>query len=263
VLQPKIGIQLKSLGQPLKKAIQTAAQIGANAVEIDLRNELKPQDLTRTASRHIRKLLDDLNLEVCAASFYTRRGYDVVDDLDRRVEATKLAMNAAYELGANVLINHVGRIPEDTECNAWKHLAQSLADIGSHGQRVGCFLAARTGTEDPQLLRKMIDSLPAGSLTVDFDPGSLIINGFSASDGISLLAPDVVHFHARDGVQDLAQGRGIEVQLGQGSTDLGLILGTLEEHQYRGYFTVQRDNSQNPVLEASQAIRYLKEIFAA
>ena len=53
--QLNIGIQLASLRQPLKKALHTAARLGAQGVEIDARDEVFSQDLSHSAVRHLRK----------------------------------------------------------------------------------------------------------------------------------------------------------------------------------------------------------------
>ena len=76
----KIGIQTRSLRQPLRQALVTASRLGATGVEIDARHELRPSDLSRTGLREFHKLLGDLNLRVSAVAFPTRRGYDDPDD---------------------------------------------------------------------------------------------------------------------------------------------------------------------------------------
>ncbi|MEX0820329.1 MAG: sugar phosphate isomerase/epimerase family protein [Pirellulaceae bacterium] len=260
VLDLKVGIQLASLQLPFKKALHTAAELGANGVEIDARNDLKPQELSHTGLRQLRKTLDDRNLRVCAVGFQTRRGYNVLDDLDRRVEATKEAMQFAYDLGASVVINQVGRIPDEPVGPEWDLLVQVLTDIGRFGQRVGATLAVETGSEDAAKLRQLLDALPAGSIGVNLDPGNLIVNGFSASEAAKRLGEHVIHVHAKDGVRDLAQGRGLETQLGRGAADFPEILAILEEHEYRGYFTIERKHAQDPVLEVGQAVQYLRRL---
>ncbi len=55
--------------------------MGAQAVEFDARGPLRPADLTATAIREVRKLLEDHELTVAAVEFQTRRGYGVVEDL--------------------------------------------------------------------------------------------------------------------------------------------------------------------------------------
>ena len=60
----KIGIQTRSLRQPLRQALETASRLGADGVEIDARTELPPAELSQTGIRQFRKLLDDLNLRL-------------------------------------------------------------------------------------------------------------------------------------------------------------------------------------------------------
>ena len=264
LLQIKVGVHLASLRQPFKKALETAARIGADAVEIDARNHIKPSEMTRTAVRHLHKKLSDLNLNVSAVTFQTRRSYSDIDGIERRVDATKAAMKMAYDLGCHVVVNQIGKVPErpaeDAESIERDLLIATLSEIGKESQRVGAFLAARTGTEDGPAMLDLIVDLPTGSLVVDFDPGNLIINGFSSAEAVKSLGKFVQHVHARDGVQDLAQGRGIEVPLGRGSADFPNLLGNLEEHQYHGYLTVQRDHAEDPISEVAHAIEFLKNI---
>ena len=258
--QLRVGIQLSNLRLPFKKALLTAARLGANAVEIDARFELKPSEFTRTGIRQIRKTLDDHNLRVCAIGFPTRRGYDNLQDLDQRVQATKEAMQFAYDLGSSIVVNQIGRVPEAEDSPAWSTLIDVLTDLGTYGQRVGACLAAETGTEDGADLGRLIDALPPGSLAINFDPGNLIINGFSAHDGIAALGTHVAHVHAQDAVRDLAQGRGLETPLGRGSVDFPELIGVLEEHNYRGYFTIERQHAADPVTEIGHAVQYLRNL---
>lgn len=262
MLQLKKSIRLESLRQPFKKALVTAASLGADGVEINGRTEIRPAEMSRTAVRHLQKMMADLNLEVSAIYFPTRRGYGVSDDLDRRIDATKAAMTMAFELGCNVVVNKIGRVPEDAQDPNWITMVQALTDLGNFSQKAGAWLAARTGSESGETLKSMIDALPIHSLVVDFDPGDFLINGFSATEAMKLLGEHVMSFRARDAVQDLSQGRGIEVQLGRGSVDWASLLGTLEEHNYSGFLTIERDTEENSIEEVGQAIEYLTNLFA-
>jgi sugar phosphate isomerase/epimerase len=260
--QIKVGIDLASLRQPLKKALLSAAQLGAGGVEIDARNQLKPSELTRTGVRQLKKMLDDLGLEVCAVKFQTRRGYNVLEDLDARMTATVAAMRMAHELGAGVVVNQVGRIPAEKEGEEWELLLATLAELGAKSMKEGAVLAARTGPEPPEDLLALIQALPEGSLFADLDPGSLIIHGFGAQDAAKTLGNHVVHVHARDGVRDLARGRGLETPLGQGMADFPHLIAQLEEVNYRGYFTVERTETEQPLEDVGDAVAYLHNIQA-
>lgn len=258
--QLKIGIQLASLRQPFKKALHTAAQLGAQGVEIDARGEIKPKDLSQSALREMRKLLNDLGLKVTAVGFRTQRGYNVLQELDARVAATKAAMQFAYDLGTNVVINQVGRVPEKSSGSEWDLLVEILKDLGSHGQKVGAVLAAETGSESGADLARLLAALPTGAIGTNLDPGNLIINGFSPLEAVQALGPTILHVHAKDGVRDLAQGRGLEVPLGRGAADFPGLLGALEERDYRGYFTIERLSGDDPLFEIEQAVKYLKNM---
>ncbi len=256
----QIGLELASFRQPFQQALHTAARLGAQAVEIDARNEIFSADLSQTAQRQLRKTLEDLNLRVCAVSFRTRRGYDVTDDLDRRVAATKKALQLAYQLGAPVVVNQVGTVPHEPQGPSWDLLVETLTDLGRHGERVGAFLAAETGTESGTDLKRLVEAIPAGFVAVDLNPGKLIVNGFSAREAAAQLGPHILHVHASDAVRDLARGRGLEVPLGEGSAEFPELLGVLENYAYRGCFTVPSRSGEDPVAEISQAVKYLQRL---
>ena len=256
----KIGLQLGGLRLPFRKAIEFASRIGVRAVEIDVRQHLPLTDLTQTALRQLRKTLDDANLRVCALSFQTRSGYNIPDRLQERIEATKRVMDLAYKLGTNVVVNQIGHIPEEAAGPHWDLLVEVMADLGQHAHHCGAFLAAETGSEDSTLLAKLIDAAPEGAMAVTLNPGNLIVNAFSPREAIERLGPHILYVRAKDAVRDLAQGRGLEVELGRGTADFPELIGRLEEHLYRGYYTVARDNASNPTAEMAAAVEYLRNI---
>ncbi len=260
LLRLRIGIQLASLRVPFRKALPLAAQLGADAVEIDARGELRPQDLSGTAVRQVRKLLEDHRLQVAAVGFYTRRGYGTEDELDRRVEATKQALAMAYQLGAATVVNYVGPVPQSREGRSWELLVTTLQDIALYGQRVGAALAARTGPDDGPTLAALLDALPAGTVGADLDPGGLTIHGFSPREAALALGRRILHVHARDATGASTRGGGAEVPVGGGSVDFAELLGILEEHDYRGFLTIERNTHRDPLPDVQRAIGYLRSL---
>ena len=234
--------------------------MGVHGIEFDARGEMRPQDMGPTALRQLRKLLDDNELRVCAVEFHTRRGYGVMDELDRRVEATKAAMKMARALGCGLVVNQVGHIPEDLTTGEGQVLVEVLRDLGHFGQHAGALLAAETGSERPADLRRLIDALPAGSLVVTLDPGNLVMNGFSPLEAVEKLGQAIHHVHAHDAARDLRQRRGVEVQLGRGEVDFPNLFGVLEEHDYRGWFSIERDDADDPTVEIAAAVQYLAHL---
>jgi sugar phosphate isomerase/epimerase len=254
----KIGIQTRSLRLPLKQALRTASRLGAEGVEIDARTELPAGELSSTGLRELRKLLDDLGLRVSSVAFPTRRGYDVADDLERRVAATQAAMRLAHDLRADVVINRVGQVPDDTNDLRFGRLVEALTALGAFGNHVGVRLAAQSGGESPQLLARLIEALPEQTVGVDLHPTSLILGGYSPREAVEVLGPHLVHVHACDAVRDPAGGRAREVELGRGMADLPELLGRLTEFDYRGWVTIERRDGSDPLSDVENAVAYLR-----
>jgi sugar phosphate isomerase/epimerase len=251
--------------------MQTAAHLGAEGVEIDVRNELPPSQMSQTAIRQFRKLLSDLNLSVSAVSFITRRGYDVAEDLERRVIATQAAMTMAHVMGASVVINRVGSatpilsagtvFPDANRPNpALNRLVDVLTMLGAYGDRVGARLAAQTGSESGPQLAELLAAIPNQTIGVDLNPSVLIMNGHDPEEAVAALGPRVLHVHASDAVRDLSRGRTFEVALGRGSADLPGLLGRLTEFDYRGWVTIERHDSADPITEIGNAVAFLRAL---
>jgi sugar phosphate isomerase/epimerase len=256
----KIGIQIASLGQPLKVALQTAARLGATGVEIDARADIRPKELTDTGRRQLKKWMDDLNLRVASVRFRTRRGYDVLQDLDQRIDATKDAMRLAYTLGCNVVVNQIGMVPEDVAHPSYSQLQICLTDLARFGQHVGAMLAAETGSEPGERLAGLLDSTAEKTIGIAYNPANLIANNFSAEESLVACAPHILLVHARDAVRDLARGRGIDVPLGRGSAEFPSILAHLEQRHYNGWFVIDHEPTPTAIEEIGYGVSFLKAL---
>ena len=256
----RLAVRLKCLPLALPKALARARETGVRAVEFDARGPIKPQDLTPTALREIRKMLSDFEMRVAAVEFQTRRGYGTTDELDRRVEATKAVMRMAHSLGSDLVVNQIGQVPDDLSSPEGQTLVEVLGDLGLYSQHAGAWLAAETGSESGADLRRLLDALPKGSLTVTLNPGNLIVNDHSPNEAVAALGDDIRHVRAIDAVRDLGRRRGTEVEVGRGATDWPALLGALEEHGYRGFIGVGRENADDPLVEIAQAVRYLSAL---
>ncbi|MCU0880618.1 MAG: sugar phosphate isomerase/epimerase [Pirellulaceae bacterium] len=260
MLQIKIGVQLASLRQPFTQGLHTVHELGADAVEIDARREISPDQLSQSGVRQVRKMLSDLNLRVSCLRFQTRSGYHVLDRLEKRIDATKQALKLAYDLGTNVVVNDLGRLPSDDDSGGMSTLIEALGEIGRYGQKVGATLAAQTTCESGQRLAELIRRLPPGALAIDLHPAELILNSLAPATVLRSVAPYVAHVHAADATRDVTLGRGVETPLGRGNAEFPELLAILEEHEYRGYLTIERRGSENPLADIRQAIEFLRNI---
>lgn len=238
--------------------MEAAYGMRADAVEIDARYDMRPNELTPTALRHMKRLLEDFGMKVCSVAFQTRRGYHVAEDLDSRVAATKQAMEMAYKLGAPVVVNRISPLPPDDQTAEWELLGSVLHDLAEHANRVGAWLALRTGWETPELTEKVLKLVPSGGMYLSLDPGELVIHRLKPAEMIQRVGGEILHVYARDGVRDASAGKGFETALGRGSVDFPAILGQLEERDYKGPLVVERMEAGDPLAEVEQGVRFLR-----
>ena len=251
----------KTPSAPIRAAIATASRIGARSVQIDARRDIRPSELSATGVRQLRKMLDDFNLRVASIRFQTRRGYDSQDDLSRRVDATKEAMEMAYKLGARLVINQIGNVPESKDDPRYETMSAVMADLGRYGAHVGAFFAAETGTEPGERLAELLNIDESSYVAVALNPGKLVVNRFSVQDAIKSLGTRIRTLIAVDGVIDLAAGRGITVPVGQGTADFPAILGALEDYQFAGDIVVgDEEISPTSLDSAIGTIEYLSNL---
>jgi len=236
------------------------ARLGAAGVEFDARNELRPGEISDTGLRELRKLLDDRNLRVSAISYPTRRGYDVADDLDRRVLGTQAAMRLAANFRCEVAVIRVGRVASESDNVAFQRTIEALTALGVFGQRIGVRLAIQTNDTSPPELLRLIHALPQDSTGIDLHPTSLITAGHSPHEAVEILGPHILHVHACDAVRDISAQSAVEVELGRGAADFPELLGQLTEYDYRGWVTIERRVSTNPIPEIENAVQFLRSI---
>ena len=256
----RIAAQTRSLAGSLKKALHMAAELGCDGVQIEARHELRPAELSETGARQLRKLLDDLNLRVGSIAFPTRRGYAEPADLERRLDATRAAMRLASMLHCRVLLCSLGSVPAEESDQERRTLVDAITSLSNLGNRTGVQLVAQASEVDLDLLARFVSSLPEGTLGLDLHPAHLITLGLSPSQFIASVGSWIAHVHASDGVYDLSNRRGVEVELGRGTADVPQLLGMLEEHEYRGWLTIQRSDSPNVISDIANAVRFLRSL---
>ena len=170
-------------------------------------------------------------------------------------------MSMAWDLGCRVVSNRIGQIPP-SDSPAYPHLIQALEDIGRHASHAGTVFAARTGDDEGDQVDALLKDLHPGALCIDFDPAELMLNRHDVQSAMDSLADHVVHFRARDAVRDLSRSDTVEVPLGRGSVDLPPLLAKLEEKNYRGYISVQCPPGPQALMQMSQSLEYLDNVFA-
>src|SRR5437868_9250063 len=114
----KLGLCLKSLGVPFRRALVEAQKLGVSGVELDATGDFAPKSLSQTGRRELRHLLRSYNLELTALGCPLRRGLDVPDNQQQRIDLVKDVLSLSFDLGPRLAVVHAGPIPAKEEPRA-------------------------------------------------------------------------------------------------------------------------------------------------
>jgi sugar phosphate isomerase/epimerase len=256
----KIGVRLESLGLPLRRALESAAKLGVGGVQVDAVGDLAPDALSQTGRRAFRNLLRSHNLELTALGCPMRRGLDVAENLEARIEHVRKVMAQSVDLGPRRVIVEAGRIPDDDKAAAFTILSESLLALGHHGDRVGAVLALETGQESGETLAQFLGRFDTGGLGVNLDPANLLIDGFDPYAAVRALGKRIVHVHAKDARSASASRSAAEVPLGHGDLDWLRLLGLFEEVEYHGWLTVERESGARKLPDVDEGVGFLRRL---
>jgi L-ribulose-5-phosphate 3-epimerase len=228
-----------------------------------------PQSLTQTGRREITHLLRSHGLSVSAIVCPLRRGLDVAENLDPRLEQIRQTMALAFDLGPRLVIIQAGsipasplppgegtgvRVPDDPRFPAMK---ESLEALGRHGDRTGVVVALDTGLDSPETLVAFLNRIDVGSLAVNYNPANLVISGHNPHDAIRTFQKRIVHAEAQD-ARRISPNRMATVPLGHGDLDWMQLLADFEEIEYRGALTVLGDDRA----EVAGGVAFLRRFVA-
>jgi L-ribulose-5-phosphate 3-epimerase len=256
----KIGIVAESTGLPLRQALAAAARMGTAGVQLDSAGDLSPDRLSETGRRELRNHLRTYNLTLTALNAPLRRGIDVADEQQARIEHVRKVMTLAYHLGARITIVPCPRIPNDAEVSRGQLLREALLALGTHGDRIGTTLALEVGLDSGEKVRDYLAGFDVGSLGVNYDPANLLLNGHDPVQNLTPLRGRITHTHARDARAATVSGVAQEVPLGAGDVDWLSYVAALAALEYRDWVVVERQTGDRRLADVEAGVRFLKRL---
>jgi sugar phosphate isomerase/epimerase len=258
----KIGVCLNSLDVPFRRALAEAQKMGVRGVQMACLGDLAPDALSQTGRREVRHLLKSHDLELSALFCPLRRGLDVPENLQARIDCLKKAMTLSFDLGPRLVIAEVGQIPDHETDPRLPLLQESLGELAAHGDRIGAALALETGRDSGTWLRKFLGRIQAPTLGVNYDPANLLMNGLDPFAQARDLAGVILHAHAKDARLASASRSAMEVPLGHGDIDWLQMIAVFEEIDYRGWLVVERETGTHRLADVAQGVTFLKRLGA-
>jgi L-ribulose-5-phosphate 3-epimerase len=256
----KIGIRLKSLGVPFRRALAEAQKLGVSGVELDATGDFAPKALSQTGRRELRHLLRSHDLELTAMGCPLRRGLDAAENQQQRIDLVRDVLSLSFDLGPRLVVLQPGRIPGKDDDPRAPTMKESLTALGQHGDRVGATLALETGLTSGAVLADYLGRLDTGSVAACLNPGNLLINGHNPHETARALIKRIVYAHATD-ARCADASRGLrEVPLGHGDIDWLEMIGTLTEIDYQGWLTIDREPGPHSLAEVAAAVPFLRRL---
>ncbi len=255
----RIAVALHCFGSPIKKSVLEASRAGASGIQIDARDDLPPADLTGTGRKQFLHHLRDLGLSVASLVFPTQRTLYDPEHLDARIDATKTAMQFAWDLGARVLVLRAGRIPGDAASPEFTMFRSALGDLARFGNQVGVVPSLTPAGDLIDALAALLEDVSEGPVGINFDPAAFVFSHQDPGNAFRGLHQYTRHVQARDGVRDM-DGSGQEVPIGRGEVEWDELLAMLDEAAYSGWITIDRTQGDDRGGDAARAVQFLKRL---
>ena len=254
-----IGAMLESFRLPTDEALDRAAEIGADGIQVyTTKGERAPENMNAAARREFLSKVRSRGLKISALCGDLGKGFTDPALNPELIEKSKRILDLAIDLDTNIVTTHIGRVPEDNTCDTYKIMQQACGTLAEYADTLGAHFAIETGPEPAARLREFLDTLGSTGVAVNYDPANLTMCvDDDAVKGVYELKKYIVHTHAKDGLRGTKPPYK-EVPLGQGDVDFKNYLAALEEVGYRGFLTIERECGNDPAADIKLAADYLK-----
>lgn len=270
----KIGVISESFRKPFPETIRAARALGADGIQA-YAGKAFPFEASGKELSEIRKFVEGEGL--CFSAICGDFGCAMYYERDRvMIDREKRILEAAKELGTDIVTTHIGVVPENKDCVQYESMHEVCRELADFAKSLGGHFAVETGPEKAAVLKSFLDGLGSDGVAVNLDPANLVMcAGDDPVQAVYTLRGYIVHTHAKDGVQlknfdtralYAPQYFGLtpcgwdvirEVPLGQGGVDWKSYLAALEEIGYGGYLTIERECGEDPAKDIGDAVRFL------
>lgn len=271
-----IGVMLESFRLDTVSAIQKAAQIGAQGLQMyATTGEHAPENLSSSQRKELLDLVKSHGLRFSALCGDLGHGFGNPEQNPELIERSKRILDLAVDLETNVVTTHIGVIPSDSEHPRYKIMQQACYELSRYADSVGAHFAIETGPETAKVLKSFLDALHSTGVAVNLDPANLVmVTGDDPVKAVDTLKEYIVHTHAKDGIklmdkdpeiiyglveEEIRTGNAFqEVPLGQGKVDFDAYLSALDAIGYRGFLTIERETGDTPEKDIQDAADFLR-----
>ena len=199
----KIGVIVESFCEELHTALQSAAKMGIQGVQICACHSSHKSliEMTSAERADLLKYIKDLGMEVSSiCGDLGGHGFQDKEGNAKRIDLSKQIIDACCELDTKVMTTHVGVVPTKDESPVYQEMVRVAKVVGEYASANGVTLAIETGPEPAVRLRHYLEDIGGKGIGVNFDPANLaMVVRDDAEKAAEVLGPWIVHTHAKDG----------------------------------------------------------------
>ncbi len=272
-----IGVILDSFQKPMQEALDLAASIGAQGIQVyATRGDLSPEALTQAKRAEFLRMVKDRGLVISALCGDLGHGFGDAEKNPGLVDRSKRILDLAKDLETGVVTTHIGVTPASPEHPRYRIMQDACGALAMYADSLQAHFAVETGPETAETLKNFLDSLHSTGVAVNLDPANLImVTGDDPVRAVHTLKDYIVHTHAKDGVKLLdrdpeliygivrddalvTDAAFLEVPLGEGGVQFAPYLAALDAIGYRGFLTIEREVGDDPTGDIKKAVGFLK-----
>lgn len=274
----KLGVMLESFRLPDREAIESAAKVGAQGIQMYCtKGDHAPENMTAKKKCELLSMMEANGLVFSAICGDLGMGFGNREKNPALIEKSKRILDLAKALGTDIVTTHIGVVPQDPAHERYKIMQEACYELSRYADSLGSHFAIETGPEIASTLRAFLDSLGSTGVAVNLDPANLVmVTGDDPVAAVETLAPYIVHTHAKDGVKlmdndpekvyhvvdEVPTGRGfMEVALGEGQVDFPNYLAALDRIGYHGFLTIEREVGDDPAGDIRKAADFLRALY--
>lgn len=275
-----IGVILESFRTDTKTAIEKAAALGADGIQMyATKGENAPENLSPAKRRELLDMVKSNGLRFSALCGDLGRGFFHPELNPELIERSKRIMELAKDLETDIVTTHIGVVPADKSVDRYGIMQQACFELSRYADSLDAHFAIETGPEPSHVLKEFLDGLHSTGVAVNLDPANLVmVVGDDPVQAVHNLKDYIVHTHAKDGImlertnpeyiysvtpkpielEDVKFYR--ELPLGEGGVNFDTYLRALEEIGYRGFLTIEREAGMTPEEDILTAKNHLLSV---
>ncbi len=280
-----IGVIAQRLGLPVLEAIDMAARLGVDGVQLySVSRTENMLEYDGAARRAVMRRAADAGVEIAAVCGEVGGfGFRLADKNPERIALSRRNIDLALDLGCRIVSSHIGVVRADPADDLYCRQRDALREVGAYAAAHDAFFAVETGPEPAEVLKRLLDEVASPAVAVNFDPANfvMVLNADPVA-AVGILAPYIVHTHAKDGVhfqacdpervyEAFARG-GIrqlmaetgnlfaECPLGSGNIDWVEYIRSLRDISYTGYLTIEQEVTSRSPEQTGDAVKFLRKV---